>query len=76
MNNNFGGKTLKRKVWKKVITSILLLIFSAVFSVYFANKSVFFISERKVPIYSVDTQEKKVAITFDVNWGDDLYWIL
>lgn len=62
---------LGRKVWKKVITSILLLVFSAVFSFYFANKSVFLISEKKVPIYSVDTDKKKASITFDVNWGDD-----
>jgi polysaccharide deacetylase family sporulation protein PdaB len=26
---------------------------------------------KKLPIYSVDTKEKKMAITFDVNWGDD-----
>ncbi|AVP53933.1 polysaccharide deacetylase family sporulation protein PdaB [Clostridium tetani] len=71
MNNNFGGNMLRRKVWKKVITSMLLLVISAVFSIYFANKSVFFISEKKLPIYSVDTKEKKAAITFDVNWGDD-----
>lgn len=59
------------KVLKKVIRSILLLVVSAVFSIYFSNKSVFFISDKKLPIYSVDTNEKKVAITFDVNWGND-----
>ena len=27
--------------------------------------------KRKLPIYSVDTKEKKIALTFDVNWGND-----
>ncbi|HHT50468.1 MAG TPA: polysaccharide deacetylase family sporulation protein PdaB [Eubacteriaceae bacterium] len=26
---------------------------------------------RKIPIYSVDTQEKKIAISFDAAWGDE-----
>ena len=35
-------------------------------------KSVFFgYSERKVPIYSVKMNEKKVALTFDAAWGAD-----
>lgn len=37
-----------------------------------ANASVFFGSApRLVPIYSVDTEEKKVAISFDTAWGAD-----
>ena len=28
-------------------------------------------SERKVPIYNVKTNEKKVALTFDAAWGAD-----
>ena len=27
--------------------------------------------DRKLPIYSVDTKEKKIAISFDASWGDD-----
>ena len=34
-------------------------------------KEVFAPANKKLPIYSVDTKEKKIAITFDVNWGDD-----
>lgn len=34
-------------------------------------KDVFAPGNRKVPVYSVGTSEKKMAITFDVNWGDD-----
>ena len=34
-------------------------------------KEAFAPANKKLPIYSVDTKEKKIAITFDVNWGDD-----
>ena len=34
-------------------------------SVYFGN------APRLVPIYSVDTDEKKIAISFDTAWGAD-----
>lgn len=33
--------------------------------------SVSFGGERRVPVYSVDTSEKKVAISFDAAWGDE-----
>ena len=36
------------------------------------SQTVFFgYTERKVPIYSVQTNEKKVALTFDAAWGAD-----
>jgi len=33
--------------------------------------SVFYNNERMIPIYCVDTQEKKIAISFDAAWGAD-----
>ena len=35
------------------------------------TKGVFLGEQRKLPIYSVDTKEKKIAISFDASWGDD-----
>lgn len=35
------------------------------------SAGVFSNMERKLPIYSVDTNEKKIALTFDVSWGTD-----
>jgi len=32
---------------------------------------VFLSNKRLLPIYSVDTQEKKIAISFDAAWGDE-----
>lgn len=35
------------------------------------NEDVFSPANKGLPIYSVDTKDKKMCITFDVNWGDD-----
>lgn len=32
-----------------------------------------FISEKKLPIHSVNTEEKNVALTFDINWAEKEY---
>lgn len=57
----------------KVMTCSALLIavicVSIVGRIFY--KEAFAPSSKKVPIYSVDTKDKKIAITFDVNWGDD-----
>lgn len=47
------------------ICSCCMLSTSNVATIYF-NKSI-----RKVPIYNVKTDEKKVALTFDAAWGAD-----
>ncbi len=52
----------------------LLLVCVALFAMTSATnaQTVYFgYSERKVPIYSVQTSEKKVALTFDAAWGAD-----
>ena len=57
---------------KLIILFVLFIGILATLSLYnFKNKGVFVGQERKLPIYSVDTKEKKIAITFDVSWGDD-----
>ncbi len=43
----------------------VLLASTGTYAVYFGN------ALRKLPVYSVETQEKKVAITFDCAWGTD-----
>lgn len=61
----------KKMFWLGVISiiSAILLSFNiqggASASVYFGS------APRLVPIYSVDTEEKKVALTFDTAWGAD-----
>ncbi len=50
-----------------VFLGILLIL-----SVYnLKTKGVFFGQQRKLPIYSVDTKDKRIAISFDASWGED-----
>lgn len=58
--------TLSRRTFVGILCIILgvfLLIFTLVGKTVSASAS-----EKKLPIYSVETQEKKVAITFDAAW--------
>lgn len=56
----------KRRGLLIILFFIILLIFAA----YLLTNHIITVSsaERKLPIYSVDTQEKKIAITFDAAW--------
>lgn len=62
-----------RKARYSIITTSLLFVLTiAVTYIYFNNPAVLtFSSQKSLPIYRVDTEAKKVAITFDVNWGTD-----
>lgn len=62
---------LNSKVIKKVVIAICLLVISMIASLFLDNKGVFLNKNKKLPIYSVGIEEKKVSITFDVNWGDN-----
>ncbi len=48
--------------------SVLMILVLAV-SLNFKTKGVFFNTNKKLPIYCVDSEEKKVAISFDASWG-------
>ncbi len=67
-------KTFRDKKWKKTLAVALAALLFCVLlltggevaaATYFGN------SNRKVPIYRVRTQEKKIAISFDAAWGAD-----
>jgi len=59
-----------------VLTLIVLMLIA--FSVFYEGIGPMFakvmevVSNRLVPIYAVDTQAKKIAISFDATWGTDL----
>jgi len=61
------SKSIKIALLMTVIIILLAVNFtgSPLASVFFAK------TDRKLPIYSVATQEKKVAISFDAAWGAD-----
>lgn len=62
---------MNSKIYKKVLFAVLLLAVSTISSIFLNVSKGVFIQDKNIPIYSVDTQEKKVSITFDVNWGND-----
>lgn len=60
----------KRKIF--LALSIVLSLVIAIVGVHKIGAiSVFGKAERKLPIYSVKTEEKKIAISFDCAWGVD-----
>ncbi len=54
-----------------LIFIFLIGIFGFIGALSVANESINAnATERKLPIYSVETDEKKIAVTFDAAWGD------
>ena len=49
-----------------LLSAALVVVFAAVASVTVLAKA-----ERKLPIYSVSSDEKKIAISFDAAWGNN-----
>lgn len=66
---------MKFVILKKTIIflSVLVFVFLGVFSINYTVLPVgaVYFNERKLPIYSVETEEKKIAISFDAAWGAD-----
>lgn len=64
---------IKRGRFIKGIAGFVLFISALTFilAVNVKNDRVFSFIGRRLPIYCVDTKEKKVAITFDASWRED-----
>lgn len=58
--------------WIVCLLTILATAFSCLYTNLPKSLSVFGRIDRMVPIYRVETQEKKVAISFDAAWGSDI----
>ncbi len=54
---------------KQIITALSVILALIIITV--GSEFVFAGNERKLPIYSVDTDKKKIAISFDAAWGND-----
>ena len=55
---------------KKILVIVVCGMVFVLFMAFFSPFSVWG-AERKIPIYSVDTDQKKVAISFDAAWGNE-----
>ncbi|ABR47794.1 polysaccharide deacetylase [Alkaliphilus metalliredigens QYMF] len=68
---------MKVLIWsKKVVALIAICIVGAtgllLYQINFRGDVIaVFSPQRRLPIYSVETQEKKIAISFDAAWGDE-----
>ena len=54
-----------------IVFAFLGVVCALVFTLQSAEKAVAGMRARALPIYSVETQEKKIAISFDCAWGVD-----
>lgn len=60
----------KRKLF--AVFAIILVALISVFSIYKVSvEQAFKVAARQLPIYRVETEEKKLAISFDCAWGVD-----
>ena len=68
-----GGMIMRedRAGRQEKLQKIFMIVFAGALAVVVAVCSASFGQERRVPVYSVDTGEKKVAVSFDAAWGDE-----
>lgn len=61
------------KLQKKVLLLLFLLFIAIMVSIFinYNEKGAFMRVNKNLPIYCVDTKDKKIAISFDVSWGED-----
>ncbi len=62
-----------KKVTIKIAAVLLLVVVSIMFTGVVSQKGIMsvFSTTKELPIYCVDTPEKKIAISFDAAWGTD-----
>ncbi|WP_416198184.1 MAG: Polysaccharide deacetylase family sporulation protein PdaB [Sporanaerobacter sp.] len=62
-----------KNITLRILLVILILFISIIYTSYSNNISIVevFYEKRELPIYSVETDEKKISISFDAAWGDE-----
>ncbi len=64
-----AGYILKKDI--TLIVLMLLWIFVIIFAVSYTLATTASAGEKKLPVYSVDTDDKKIALTFNCAWGTE-----
>ncbi|HZJ82731.1 MAG TPA: polysaccharide deacetylase family protein [Clostridia bacterium] len=64
---------ISRKKVAKVLLVFSLVMISVLYSINFGDSSiaVFLNTKKELPIYSVDVEDKRLAISFDAAWGSE-----
>ena len=67
------GLYIRNNLFYRIIIVLFILIVSISYSMLKTNRGVLevFSTKKELPIYSVETSDKKIAISFDAAWGDD-----
>lgn len=65
----FSKRSKRENVF--LISSLAVITFMFLAITAFRTHDVLSKNEKKLPIYCVDSKEKKIAITFDTNWGNE-----
>lgn len=63
------------KLSKRININIFIMFMVIIVSIIYSGKiqNTIASQSKKVPIYRVSTEEKKIALTFDVNWAENEY---
>lgn len=58
---------------KKVVIEVILLVLVIILSLVVNKRSISVSTNNpsKLPIFRVNTEEKEVALTFDINWAEE-----
>lgn len=64
---------MRKNVTLRILLIIVILFISIIYTSVTNNISIIevFSAKKELPIYSVDTEEKKISISFDAAWGDE-----
>lgn len=64
---------MKLRLSKKILIAVFLLFIAITTSIFinYKERGAFIRVNRNLPIYCVDTKDKKIAMSFDVSWGND-----
>lgn len=64
---------MRKNVTLRILLIIVILFISIIYTSVTNNISIMevFSAKKELPIYSVDTEEKKISISFDAAWGDE-----
>ena len=62
----------ERKLTGKIVTMVAaLLVLGSTIGIKQAVPTSSTVGDRELPIYCVETEEKKIALTFDAAWGNE-----
>lgn len=64
---------MNKNMTARIFIVVIILCISIVYTSFINKMSVMevFYNKKELPIYSVETEEKKISISFDAAWGDE-----